>query len=99
MVHRFRQVAGKPRERGPRRCRRRRLVQSRYLPGISAHVPLRPCGLAAFATGPGSPPARWAVATRSRWSARRRRLTQDYYREDCVDAGTSGAGTEYSTRL
>jgi len=45
MIHRFRQVAGEPLERGPRRCRRRRLVQSRYLPGISAHVPLRPCGL------------------------------------------------------
>jgi hypothetical protein len=27
---------------GPRRCRRRRLVRSRYLPGISGHVPWRP---------------------------------------------------------
>src|SRR5260221_7488573 len=38
-VHLFRQVADEPLERGPQRCRRRRLVRSRYLPGISAHVP------------------------------------------------------------
>ena len=45
MVYLFRQVAGGPLERGPRRCRRRRLVRSRYLPGLSAHVPWRPYGL------------------------------------------------------
>jgi len=39
MVHLFRRVAGEPLERGPRGCRRRMLVRSRYLPGISAHVP------------------------------------------------------------
>jgi len=44
MVHLFRQAAGEPPERGPRGCRRRRLVRSRHLPGISVHVPRRPCG-------------------------------------------------------